>query len=167
MTEKSSKKAEILHRAMVLARTGGVEAVTARAVCQAAGVTAPTLYYHFGDQQGLREAIVTAAFQAALAKTSTERDEDPTREIARGWDAYVAFAMTEPRIFAIMNASIVSDRVPDIALGALATLESEFEKLTSVQLAGRLPGDLGYRDVVSRARCRDNGRSSSARWAGV
>ena len=31
--------------------------VSTRAVCDAAGVTAPTLYHHFGDKDGLLAAV--------------------------------------------------------------------------------------------------------------
>ncbi|MEM7729563.1 MAG: TetR/AcrR family transcriptional regulator [Pseudomonadota bacterium] len=126
---KGSKKSAIIDAAFALARREGSDAVTARKVCAAAGVTPPTLYYHFSSQEGLREAVVEAAFERALGETHKETLQDPVAEIVRGWDAYVAFASAEPAIFSIMNASIISDTLPMPAAMALQTLSEQFEQL--------------------------------------
>ena len=39
-------------------------AVSTRAVCDRAGVQAPTLYHHFGSKQGLIDAVASVAAAA-------------------------------------------------------------------------------------------------------
>jgi AcrR family transcriptional regulator len=52
--------------ARLLAESGG-DPVSTRAVCAAAGVGAPTLYHHFGDKDGLLDAVVAYGFERYLA----------------------------------------------------------------------------------------------------
>src|SRR5271163_1010934 len=46
--------------------------VSNRTVCEAAGVTPPTLYHHFGDKDGLEQAVVAGAFERYLARKREE-----------------------------------------------------------------------------------------------
>jgi hypothetical protein len=45
-----------------LMRKHGLDGVSTRAICDAVGVTAPSLYHHFGDFQSLQETVVANAF---------------------------------------------------------------------------------------------------------
>ncbi|MCA1685458.1 MAG: TetR/AcrR family transcriptional regulator, partial [Planctomycetia bacterium] len=50
------------HIARVAARqfaSRGYDATPVRAIVEAAGVTKPTLYYHFGSKEGLARALLT------------------------------------------------------------------------------------------------------------
>ena len=58
----------------LLAKSGGA-AVSTRQITQLAGVTAPTLYHHFGDKEGLFDAVVAAGFEEYVAG---ERDFAPS-----------------------------------------------------------------------------------------
>src|SRR5580693_8394546 len=49
----------------LLAQSADVD-VSTRAICDAAGVTAPTLYHHFGDKNGLLTAVVDLGWAAFL-----------------------------------------------------------------------------------------------------
>jgi len=65
----------------------GYDATSVREIVEAAGVTKPTLYYHFGSKQGLGEAPLRALF----------RDEpDPVRLLGRTIEAHLAFCRDEP-----------------------------------------------------------------------
>ena len=48
----------MLEAAAELLRTGGVDAVSTRAVAAAAGVQPPTIYRQFGDKEGLLDARI-------------------------------------------------------------------------------------------------------------
>src|SRR5882762_3084625 len=52
----------------LLARSADAD-ISTRAVCEAAGVTAPTLYHHFGDKEGLLAAVVDFGWAAFLEST--------------------------------------------------------------------------------------------------
>lgn len=135
MQTAMSTRAQIIAAALDLVRQDGVEAATARAVCDRAGVKAPTLYYHFGNIAGLHRALVDAAFAESLARKRVAPSDDPAEEIARGWDAYIAFAREEPHIFALMNRTIVAPDMPNDGLRSLARLEELFAALPAGTVA--------------------------------
>lgn len=116
---------------MEIASTQGVDAVSTRAVCSAAGVQAPTLYHHFGDRSGLIRAVVDRAFEeyfsrkdASLASPSTAE-----QEVAAGWDAHVAFARAHPRLYPAMYP-LSGEPSANLERSA-ALLRSGFERLSS------------------------------------
>jgi AcrR family transcriptional regulator len=98
-------RARLLAAAFEIATREGVDAVSTRAVCTAAGVQAPSLYHHFGDRAGLLRAVVDAAFekyfQAKDVAIATD-DADPRARVAAGWDAHIAFAHAYPGLYPVM-----------------------------------------------------------------
>ncbi len=102
MVYRDARRALIDAAVEVIAR-GGVEAATTREIYLRAGVTAPTLYHHFGDKQGLLDAVVTDAFERYLARKRALRPTgDPATDIRRGWDAHVEFARANPALYRLM-----------------------------------------------------------------
>jgi AcrR family transcriptional regulator len=88
--------------ARLLADSGGAP-VSTRAVCAAAGVGAPTLYHHFGDKDGLLNAVVAYGFERYLEeKRSRPSTGDPVQDLRRGWDAHVEFGLAQPAFYALM-----------------------------------------------------------------
>lgn len=78
----------ILAVAADLLETEGVAAVTTRAVCKAAGVTAPTLYHHFGDKNGLLGAVITQGLNTFMARKRARRQtSDALSDLKRGGTA--------------------------------------------------------------------------------
>ncbi|MEV0315436.1 TetR/AcrR family transcriptional regulator [Nonomuraea fuscirosea] len=95
----------MLAAAFEIARNEGVDAVTTRAVCTAAGVQAPSLYHHFGDRAGLISAVVDVAFEEYFHRkgaAAAPDDGDPRARVAAGWDAHVAFARAYPGLYPAM-----------------------------------------------------------------
>jgi AcrR family transcriptional regulator len=86
---------KLMKAATKLLAERGAEGTSTRAICEAAGVTQPTLYHHFGDKGGLIEAVVTEGFERALAgKKAKEREtDDPVDDLRRGWDDHVSFGV--------------------------------------------------------------------------
>ena len=94
----------ILVAAAALIAEGGRDAATTRAVSAAAGVQAPTIYRHFGDKQGLLDAVAEHELAAYVAEKSVlEPHPDPVQDLRDGWDMHVAFALSHPGLFAIMS----------------------------------------------------------------
>ena len=125
-TAKAATRDRLLAHALDLIREGGPDAASARAICERAGVRAPSLYHHFGDLSGLHRAIVDAVFAESLREKTAGTLSDPAAEIARGWDSYVAFAIEEPRLFAMVNAAVVSPEMPGPARASLERLTDLF-----------------------------------------
>src|SRR5579862_8195522 len=121
---------QILSAAARLLEKDGVEAVTTRAVCQAAGVTAPTLYHHFGDKDGLLRAVVARGVNAFMAQNRANRQTaDAMADLRRGWDGWIAFALERPKLFRLMIESTRSD--PSASQEAFIIMRAIVERLAT------------------------------------
>ena len=77
--------------------------VSTRAVCELAGVQAPTLYHHFGSKEGLLDAVVSHGFRSFLSERLDGADpdlRDPIEQIRQGWDTHVQFGLAHPAFYA-------------------------------------------------------------------
>jgi AcrR family transcriptional regulator len=81
--------------------------VSTRAICDEAGVTAPTLYHYFGDRDGLLQAVVAHGFSEYLArKRSLESTGDPVEDIRRGWFDHQDWGVSNPAFYSLMYGQI-------------------------------------------------------------
>lgn len=96
--------------------------VSTRAICETAGVQAPTLYHHFGSKQELLDAVVTHGFKAFLAeRPSPIRDDgDPIEDIRRGWDLHVRYGIENPGFY----SRIYGRAIPGRPCGVVAEVEA-------------------------------------------
>ena len=102
MNDTGTRERIMQAAARLLAESGGAP-VSTRAVCAAAGVGAPTLYHHFGDKDGLFDAVVVYGFERYLAeKRARPSTGDPVEDLRRGWDAHVEFGLAQPAFYAVM-----------------------------------------------------------------
>ena len=130
---------QILTAAADLLEKNGVEGVTTRAVCRAAGITAPTLYRHFGDKDGLLRAVVAQGVNAFMAhKRANRQTADAMADLRRGWDRWIAFALERPKLFRLMVESTRSN--PGATQEAFVIMRAIVERLAT---EGRLTTDAG------------------------
>jgi AcrR family transcriptional regulator len=61
----------ILNTALVLFAEKGYEATAVREICEAAGITKPTLYHFYGSKDGVLQALVTTGFERFRAIVDT------------------------------------------------------------------------------------------------
>ena len=102
--DRQDARARILAAASELIANGGVAALTTRAVAAAAAVQAPTLYRLFGDKRGLLNAVAEHGLATFLAhKRAMPPHPDPVEGLREAWDAYIAFGLAHPAVFAITN----------------------------------------------------------------
>lgn len=121
--------------ARLLAESNGAP-ITTRAICDLAGVQAPTLYHHFGDKQGLLDAVAAYGFERYLkVKRARVPSEDPIDDVRAGWDHHVAFALENPSFYAVMYGQVTPGKRPAAAADAEAMLLS---MLTRAAGCGRL-----------------------------
>lgn len=91
--------------ALALLREGGPPALTTRAVCERAGVTAPTLYHHYGDKEGLLRAVAESELRAFFGrKRRMQPSGDPRSDVHRGWDDWIEFAIEQPDLVRAIQA---------------------------------------------------------------
>ncbi len=90
--------AHIARTAARLFAERGYDATSVREIVEAAGVTKPTLYYHFGSKQGLGEALLTRPMTGFLGVLrDLIRDEpDAVRLLTRTIEAHLSFFRDEP-----------------------------------------------------------------------
>src|ERR1700741_3209232 len=88
----------------LLAQSADVD-ISTRAVCDAAGVTAPTLYHHFGDKDGLLAAVVDfgwAAFLETKLPVPAVAHDHVADDSRAGWDNPLEFPRENPGFYKLM-----------------------------------------------------------------
>ncbi|HEV2148576.1 MAG TPA: TetR/AcrR family transcriptional regulator [Longimicrobiaceae bacterium] len=101
-----NNRTALLESALRLFAERGYDAVGVQEVCDAAGVTKPTLYHYFGSKRGLLETLVReryAPFVERLAQLAGYTGDLPAtlQRVVGGW---FRFAGSEPRLSRLMLA---------------------------------------------------------------
>ncbi len=95
----------ILQAALALLTTGGRDAVTTRAVAEAASVQPPVLYRLFQDKRGLLNAVSDYGFALYLPdKRQPQPTEDLIQFLRDGWARQVHFGLAHPELYLLMFA---------------------------------------------------------------
>ena len=101
---ETSPAERMVRAAADLLQSGGIDAVSTRAVAAAAGVQPPAIYRQFGDKDGLLDAIARFVIggyheQEAIARGSSQ---DPATELRRMWDLHVELGLNEPDCYVLL-----------------------------------------------------------------
>jgi AcrR family transcriptional regulator len=98
----------ILQKALELFSERGYDATSVREICEAAGVTKPTLYHFYGSKEGVYHALVDGALERFRADMSAALSgPGPVREqMRRMARAYVDAAVREPDLARFLMALI-------------------------------------------------------------
>lgn len=128
-------RANLVAVAARLLHDQGPAAVTTRAVAQAAGVQAPTIYRLFGDKDGLLDAVAEHVFAAYVAdKALAEDSGDPVADLRAGWDTHVGFGLANAALFGLLTDPGRGAGSPAAAAG-LQVLRARVHRVAA---AGRL-----------------------------
>jgi AcrR family transcriptional regulator len=126
----------LLAGAQLLEEAAGGD-VSTRAICERAGVQAPTLYHHFASKQGLLEAVVSHGLREFLARrrAGATGPRDPIADLRDGWDDHVRFGLENPNFYALIYGRVIPGR----PCGVVAEVEAMIlETLRPAARAGRL-----------------------------
>lgn len=88
----------------LLSQTSDEDAVSVRAVAEAAGVTPPSIYLHFADKNELLVAVCERNFEElslAVEQAAAEAD-GPLEALRRAGAAYVRFGLARPEQYRIL-----------------------------------------------------------------
>jgi AcrR family transcriptional regulator len=125
----------LLTAAAALLDESGGRPVSTRAVCERAGVQAPSLYHHFGSKERLFDEVVSHGFKRFLAARRGKPARDPIDDVRRGWDAHVAFGLEYPAFYALIYGSVR----PGVPCAVVADVEAMvLDALRPAARAGRL-----------------------------
>lgn len=103
--------------------------VSVRAVCDAVGVTAPTIYRYFGDRRGLLDATIKDAFDRYLtSKRARQPTGDVIEDIRRGWDLHLEFGMRNPVLHELMFPNLDVENTYPAARTGYVMLRDAFER---------------------------------------
>ncbi|MFG1843049.1 TetR/AcrR family transcriptional regulator [Micromonospora sp. NPDC049175] len=126
----------IVTAASQLLREKGANAVTTRAVAQAAGVQAPTIYRLFGDKNGLIDAVaehVMATYVAAKSAVVRAAEGDPVADLRLGWRVHIEFGLANPELYALIGARGTGGPSPATAAG-IEALRTRVRRLAAAGL---------------------------------
>ncbi len=136
-TDETARR-RLLDAAAALLGEAPAHEPTARELCARAGVTAPSLYHHFGDKGGLLTAVLEEAFAAYLdRKHAVPRTGDLVEDFAAGWDMHVRFGLANPLLYPSLFASSHPQgvRVARRAAEELAVELGEMERVGILRIA--------------------------------
>ncbi|WP_434445187.1 TetR/AcrR family transcriptional regulator [Lentzea sp. E54] len=133
----------LLLAAAELLENGGT--VSTRAVCERAGVQAPTLYHHFGSKQGLIDAVLNHGF---TQYTAVESSGDPLGDLREGWDRHVRFGLEHPSFYGLLYGRAEPGRPCAVTAPAHAALRDRFTGAAARGLL-KVPADDAAEQVLA------------------
>ena len=107
----SAVKTRILEAAAELIADSPDAEISTRAVCEAAGVSAPSIYHYFGDKEGLLAAVVdftVACFLEGKRAAAAVVHDDVADDLRAGWDNHIQFARENPGMYRLLWSPPVS-----------------------------------------------------------
>ncbi|MFJ8540782.1 TetR/AcrR family transcriptional regulator [Streptomyces sp. NPDC093586] len=100
---REEPRRRVVEAAIDLLKRGGRDAVTTRAVADAAGMQPPAIYRLFGDKDGLLDAVAEYGFASFLATKRVDPDPpDLIEDLRAGWDVAVEFGLANPALYTLM-----------------------------------------------------------------
>lgn len=138
VADSATRSEKVLQAAAELMRTGGVEAVSTRAVAAAAGVQPPVIYREFGGKEELLDAITQYVLESYLSdkrRRLLRASGDALRDLRQLWDAHVDFGLSHPHTYVLTFAQ---SRPGRLSAGALETIKLLEQIVSRLGVEGRL-----------------------------
>ncbi|HLU57565.1 MAG TPA: TetR/AcrR family transcriptional regulator [Pseudonocardia sp.] len=133
--DRQQTRERIVEVAAHLLRERGAGAVTTRAVAQAAGMQAPTIYRFFEDKDALLDAVAEHVLAGYVAeKAVAGAGDDPVADLRAGWEAHIRFGLANPALFGLIIDPARGAR----SAAALAGLDVLRARVRRIAAAGRL-----------------------------
>jgi AcrR family transcriptional regulator len=122
-TSSANTRDRLLLAAAELLHESGGRTASTRAICERAGVQAPTLYHHFGSKQGLIDAVIQHGFNQYVQPAGPAGETiDPIDSIRHGWDRHVQFGLEHPNFYALLYGNVERGKPCAITSPALSRL---------------------------------------------
>jgi AcrR family transcriptional regulator len=133
--ESAATRRVILDAAEALLAAHGEGGLSIRELCARAGVTAPTVYHHFGDKAALVQRVVDECF-ADFDRTFAGRaaPNDPVEALRWAFDRYVEYGRRHPAHYRVMFQPRRAHPTP----GGRASYDGLRRGVAKIAAAGRL-----------------------------
>jgi AcrR family transcriptional regulator len=133
--ESEATRRAILDAAEHLLATAGEDGLSIRELCARAGVTAPTIYHHFGDKAALVARVVDDCF-ADFDRSFAHRaaPHDPVEALRWAFDRYVEYGLGHPIHYRLMFGT----RPSRPSTSGLASYDGLRRRVMAIADAGRL-----------------------------
>src|SRR6186997_1527139 len=132
-------QARIFVAARQLFDQGGVEAVSMRRIAEKVGITPMAIYKHYPDKDALLNALMLDGFAAWEARVDAIKAREPLVWLDRVNDAFLDFAITEPRRYEaafLLRASRARRYPHDFAAGRSPVVSKMQAQLQAAQVEG-------------------------------
>ena len=120
---------KVLRAAAALLDSGGVEAVSTRAVAAAAGVQAPVIYREFGDKEGLLDALTAFVLENYMRDKRAAASSDPVQDLRHWWDLHIAFGLTQPECYVLAYGEVRAGKMRSAAKESFEVLRGPISRL--------------------------------------
>ncbi|WP_104111118.1 TetR/AcrR family transcriptional regulator [Arthrobacter sp. N199823] len=128
-------KTRLLQAAAELLANSAGKPVSTRQITELAGVTAPTLYHHFGDKEGLFNAVIDAGFEEYVAgEHNFVPTGHPLQDVRQIWDNHLQFGLDNPQLYSVMFGNIRPESRPVRVAEAEGFMEEMLEKAAAAGL---------------------------------
>lgn len=125
-----STRENILRTTAAIISKNGFEGASIRNVCEAAGITAPTLYHYFTDKNGLMDEVTSLAFNKHLELTlKVSSSHDYFQDLKALWDFYIDFAMSETELYLCIVYAHAQGRIHPSGFKCFEITVNLFEKM--------------------------------------
>ena len=140
---RSRVQRAILDATETLLLAEGVEGFSIRRLVERCGYTAPTIYHHFGDKEGLIAALLDERFERMAQQLKrVRRNGDPVEYLRALGRAFVRFGLRNPTHHRLLFAPRAQQHAPPRS--ALEVQEMLEQAWTELWEQGRLrSGDAG------------------------
>ena len=123
-------KIALLEATMRLLSSEGKEGATTRAICAEVGVTAPTMYHHYGDLASLHSAAINETYrQVGDAYREGTKSMGPLHGLRQGWARFHNFAHKEPLMCRLVIDQIAAGQPPSLVATTLENVTADLKKL--------------------------------------
>jgi AcrR family transcriptional regulator len=134
----SNSQRAIIEAGMRLMEEVGGGGFSIRGVSRLSGLSAPTIYHHFGDKSGLLDALLEQQFKPLLVQLqSIERHEDPVDDLRDRLRLFIRFGLEHPDYYKLLALRVGDEQHP------LPVLEEAYGMiegpLLELQKFGRIP----------------------------
>lgn len=135
----------IAKQAMLMFAEQGYDATPVRAIADAAGVTCPTIYYHFGSKQGLAQSLLIEplAQHCAMIRALVFESLGDVERVVRLVERHFAFVLEDPDrsrfLHAVMFGPLGRELCAEVTIELRRIRAAEMEVVQKTVDAGILP----------------------------